>query len=527
MEFGKGFFVALFVILLSLTVVFGPGAGVSGAMDCSTAAFQALPLFDEQFGKPVTGLTATPVAAGPEVPAYCDVRGTMWPEIKFQVVLPSTTWNGKFYMAGGGGFDGRIPNLNTGLALRYATAGCDSGHDGAKEPLATFAYNPPDNSNPNAGQKKLDFAFRSYRETALLAKKIVKAFYGRDARYSYWVGCSEGGREALLMAQRFPELFDGIVVGAPILDLTGAHMWSLWNAQALLGSGSIQVSQLPLLAKAVYAKCDGIDGLVDGLIDDPRACHFDPVTDLPTCDSPSPSCFTTGQIEALKKIYNGVKTSKGGRLFPGEPFGAEVLAPESGWEHWIIGNPSRQQLFGDSSMKFLCLEPQPGPAWTWKEYNFDTDPPRMAAASLLFDMVNPDLRPFKARGGKMIHYHGWGDTALTPLMSVNYYESVMKVMGEKETKEFYKLYMVPGMFHCGGGVGCFDGNRDVDVVKLVNAVAAWVEKGIAPEAIVGSRIVDNRVVRTRPLCPYPEVEKYSGKGDIDKAENFTCVMPAK
>ncbi len=519
----KGLFLALAATLLSLTATFSPWPAPLAAMDCSTNAFQALGLTDEQFGKPVIGLTATPVTAGSQMPAYCDVRGTMWPEIKFRVVLPATTWNERFYMAGGGGFDGTVPNLTTGLSLNYASAGTDSGHDGSKEPLATFAYNSPNNSNPNAGQKKIDFAFRSYRETAILAKKVLRAFYGRDARYSYWVGCSEGGREALLMAQRYPELFDGIVVGAPILNLTKAHMWSVWNSQALLGNGSIAVNQLPMLAGKVYAKCDKIDGLVDGLIDDPRKCDFHPVSDLPKCDTASPSCFTAGQIEALKKIYHGVKTSKGELLFPGMPPGAEVLAPESGWDQWIIGNPSRQQLYGESSMQFLCLNPQPGPTWNWKDYNFDTDPQKMAASSLLFDMTNSDLRPFKARGGKMIHYHGWADTALTPLMSIDYYESVEKFMGKKETNDFYKLYMIPGAFHCGGGVGCFD--RNGDVVKLVNAVAAWVEKGIAPEVIVGSRIVDNHVVRTRPLCPYPAVERYSGTGDINRAENFTCVTP--
>ena len=523
MGFGKGLFLAVAATLLSLVAVSGPWLGTSQAMDCSTDAFQALGLIDEQFGKPVMNLSATPVAADPQLPAYCDVRGTIWPEIKFRVALPATTWNGKFYMAGGGGFNGIIPNLNMGLVLNYATAGTDSGHDASKEPLATFAYNPPDNSNPNAGQKKLDFAYRSYRETALLAKRVVKAFYGSDARYSYWVGCSEGGREALLMAQRFPELFNGIVVGAPILNLTKAHMWSLWNPQALSGNGSIAVNQLPLLADKVYAKCDGIDGLVDGLIDDPRKCSFDPAANLPKCDEASPSCFTAGQIEALKKIYDGVRTSKGELLFPGMPPGAEVLAPDSGWDQWIIGNPSRQQLYGESSMRFLSLTPQPGPAWNWREYNFETDPPRMTTSSLFFDMINPDLRPFKARGGKIIHYHGWADTALTPLMTINYYESVLKFMGEKETNEFYTLYMIPGMFHCGGGVGCFD--RNGDIVNLVNAVVDWVEKGIAPQAIVGSRIVNNLVVRTRPLCPYPAVERYSGTGDINKGENFVCVAP--
>ncbi len=270
MRFGRGFFACLlFVILLT-----GAPPFQARAMDCSTAAFQALGLVDLKFHSPLTHLTATKVAAAaatattPALPEYCEVQGTIRPAITFRLVLPATTWNDRFYMAGGGGFDGSLPNLNQGLVLNYATAGTDSGHAGT--PLdASFAYNPPDNSNPDAAQKKEDFSYRSHSETAHLAKKIIKAFYGRDPRYSYWVGCSEGGREALLMAQRFPELFDGIVAGAPVLYLTKAHMWSIWNARALL-DGPVTIDQLPFLADAVYKKCDGIDGLVDGLIDDPR-----------------------------------------------------------------------------------------------------------------------------------------------------------------------------------------------------------------------------------------------------------------
>jgi hypothetical protein len=464
-----------------------------------------------------------PAAAG--VPEYCEVRGTLAPEIKFAVKLP-TGWNERFYMVGGGGFNGSINDgaMVPALARGYATAGTDSGHDGQKEKLATFAYNPPDNSNPNALQKKLDFAYRSYYDAAVLGKKIIKAYYGSDIRYSYWVGCSEGGREALLMAQRFPELFDGIVVGAPILNLTKAHMWSIWNPRVLAGEGSIAVNQLPFLADAIYKKCDGIDGVVDGLIDDPRTCTFDPAKDLPKCDSASPTCFTAGQIAALKKVYDGVRTSRGELLFPGMPPGAEVLAPTSGWDQWLIGNPSRQQAYGETSMQYLSLDPQPGPGWKWTDYNFDTDPPRMAISSVIFDMTDPYLGPFKARGGKMIHYHGWADTALTPLMSINYYEDVLKLMGEKETKSFYKLYMLPGIFHCGGGAGCYD-RSDVNI--WFDKVVDWVEKGVEPQAIVGSRKdASGKVIRTRPFCPYPEVARYRGTGSIDAAENFTCKNPS-
>jgi feruloyl esterase len=464
-----------------------------------------------------------PAAAG--VPEFCEVRGTIAPEVKFAVKLPAE-WNGRFYMVGGGGFNGSINDgaMTPALARGYATAGTDSGHDGQKEKLATFAYNPPDNSNPNALQKKLDFAYRSYHDTAAMAKKIIKAYYGSDARYSYWVGCSEGGREALLMAQRFPELFDGIIVGAPVLNLTGAHMWSLWNPRALTGDGSIAVNQLPFLADAIYKKCDGIDGLVDGLIEDPRACAFDPAKDLPRCDTASPTCFTTGQIDALKKIYDGVRTSKGELLYPGMPPGAEVLAPTSGWDQWLIGSPSRQQLYGESSMQYLSLNPQPGPAWKWTDYNFDTDPPRMAVSSVLFDMINPDLTRFKKRGGKMIHYHGWADTALTPLMSIAYYEDVLGLMGKKETENFYKLYLLPGIFHCGGGAGCYD---RADVHIWFDRIVDWVEKGIEPRAIVGARKdASGKVIRTRPFCPYPMVARYTGNGDINEAANFTCVEVA-
>jgi hypothetical protein len=209
------------------------------------------------------------------------------------------------------------------------------------------------------------------------------------------------------------------------------------------------------------------------------------------------------------------------------PPGAEVLAPASGWDQWLIGNPSRQQAYGESSMQYLSLNPQPGPGWKWTDFNFDIDPSRMEVSSVLFNTTNPYLGPFKARGGKMIHYHGWADTALTPLMSINYYEDVLKLMGEKETKSFYKLYLLPGIFHCGGGAGCYD-RSDVNI--WFDKVVDWVEKGTEPQAIVGSKKdASGKVTRTRPFCPYPMVARYTGKGDVNDAANFTCVtfIPAK
>lgn len=411
------------------------------------------------------------------------------------------------------------------MNLNYATAGTDSGHVGIALD-ASFAYNPPGNTNPDAAQKKIDFSYRSYDETTTLAKTIINAFYGRGPAYSYWVGCSEGGREALMMAQRFPGHFNGIIAGAPVLYLTKAHMWSIWNPQALFGEGSVAVEQVPALADAIYNKCDGIDGLVDGLIDDPRNCNFVPVEDLPLCDVATATCFTAAQAEALRKIYDGVRNSANEKIFPGMLPGAEVLATTgvagtSGWVPWIIGNPSLQQMIGESSMQYFSLTPQPGPTWVFTDYNFDTDPAKMAATSAMVDMVDPDLSIFKSRNGKMIHYAGWADTALTALMTTDYYQSVLDFMGESETKEFYKLYMIPGTFHCGGGVGCFDSASDV--IQFLNGVREWVENGTEPTSFTGHRVVDDETVRTRPLCPYPEVARYKGTGSVDEAESFTCL----
>jgi feruloyl esterase len=462
-------------------------------------------------------LTAKIVPATDKIPEHCDVRGLILPEVRFAVKLP-TKWNGRFYMVGNGGYAGRIRHerMVPGLMQGYATASTDTGHDGKLEPLGTFA-------NRNK-QKEIDYSFRAIHLTAVTAKEIIEAYYDEDIEYSYFVGCSTGGRQALMEAQRFPEDFDGIVAGAPVLDFTNIQMWGIWNAQALL-SGPVALEKLPILAKAVYANCDGEDGLMDGLIEDPRDCTFDPAKDLPICagDVDGADCFTKAQTTALKKVYEGVKNSKGELIFPGQPPGAEVFseAPpylgggmKSGWHGWLIGSPSMQLLFGHSFMKFMAFE-KDDREYDWKAFNFDTDPPKMAYMSSILDAKDPDLSIFKAHGGKLIQYHGWADTALTPLMTTDYYENVLNLMGA-QTNDFYRLYMVPGMAHCSGGVGC----GDVDwFAPLVN----WVENGIAPEELIGAHKTAGKVDRTRPLCTYPEKAKYKGTGDINDASNFICV----
>ena len=454
------------------------------------------------------------------VPRHCDIRGLMLPDIGFAIKLP-IHWNERFHMKGGGGYAGVIEHsgMEPWLVKGYATASTDAGHDGRAEPGATFAY--------NNRQKELDFAFRAIHETAVLAKEIIEVYYGKPPLYSYFYGSSTGGRQALMEAQRFPNDFDGILCEAPILNFSGIQMWGVWNAQALDGKGSITVEKLPLMEKAVYANCDGIDGLEDGLINDPRECTFDPAKDLPMCpgDVDGPDCFTIAQVEALKKIYGGVKNSQGELIFPGMTPGAEIVGiqalryspkPSSGWYEWIIGSPSRQLRYGSDFMKYLAFEVD-DPGYDWRTYNFDTDPQKMAYISSILDATNPDLSKFKANGGKMITVHPWCDTAITPLQTVNYYESVLELMG-KQTMDFYRLYMVPGTFHASQGAGC-------GIVDWFTPLANWVENGIVPEKIIASRVIDDKVVRTRPLYPYPNVARYKGSGDINDAVNFVCVEP--
>jgi feruloyl esterase len=468
--------------------------------------------------------SATLVAAANNIPEHCDVRGVIAPEAKFAVKLP-TNWNNRFYMVGGGGYAGNLslPQMNAGLQQGYATATTDTGHDSQKEPLGTFAERRAD--NPHADRKKIDYAYLAVHNTALLAKQFINAYYGSAPKYSYWVGCSTGGRQGLMEAQRYPEDFDGYVIGAPVLKVSGENMRGIWNAQAVAqGAGALSHDKMPLIADAVYKKCDGADGAADGLINDPRKCNFDPLKDLPKCagDTDGKDCFTMAQLQGLAKVYGGVRDSKGKLLYPGQPPGAEIAAPGRGgqvvsaWVGSIGGDGGAGAAFGETAMRFMAFEPQRGKTWTWKQFDFDKDPPQLAAFSRMIDATDPDLSKLKKRGGKIIHYHGWADALVNPQPSVDYYESVRKKLGAKQTSEFYKLYLIPGMFHCRGGVGC-------DEADWFSPLVEWVEKGTAPNVIDGKRMVNNTPVMTRPHCPYPQVARYAGSGDVNRAESFRCV----
>lgn len=472
------------------------------------------------FGKEVAITSVRLVPAASNLPEHCEVNGVIWPEAGFVIKLP-TNWNERFQMVGNGGWAGVISTAAVDAAVRlgYASTSTDTGHNAQKEPGATFAM--PSATNPHAARKVIDHGYLAVHETALLAKQAIAAYYGKGPLYSYWVGCSTGGRQGLMEAQRYPEDFDGYVIGAPVLNLTGLQTKAVWNWIAIgPGPGEIRNEKLRALADAVYNKCDALDGLKDGLIENPLACPFDVERDLPRCAAgkDEAACFSPAQIAGLKIVYDGVRDSKGELLFPGMPPGGEAFtpsgrggAPQSGWQGALSGSFN----LGDTFMKYMAFDPAPGANWDYRTFNPERDLPRMSAVALRINATIPDLTAVRARGGKIVHYHGWADPGVTARMSVDYYEAAKKTMGEKETMDFYRFFPVPGMFHCGGGPGC--GNAD-----WLSAVVNWVEKGVAPDMIVGAHVEGGQTTRTRPICAYPMVAKYKGSGSIDEAANFVC-----
>ena len=475
--------------------------------------------------KEIIQIKATAIPASGAVPAYCRVSGSLSPEIAFEVSLP-LKWNGRFYMIGNGGHAGealddasRVSQIQAALQVGFSVAQTNTGHDSRKEPGATFVL-----SNR---QKAIDYAYRAVHLTATTAKDITKYYYNKPVSYAYWNSCSNGGRQGLIEAQRFPEDFDGVVANAPWVDQTGFTIGALWNQQAL-DAAPLTAAKLTLLAEKVMAKCDEVDGLKDGLIDDPRKCPFDPARDLPACNpgTDGPECITAAQAATIAKIYGG-PVSNGKPFFPGFEPGSEAVMPSffgggtsSGWMNMIVSpQPNGKSAdFGlaEGTMQYLVHKP-PKPDYDYKTFNFDKDISLLDEWSTLADAKNPDLSQFRKRGGKLLMTYGWADPILQPRAGINYFEKAVEKNGP-DTTDFFRLFMVPGMSHCSGGIG-------TDRHDPMTAVINWVEKGQAPASMQASRMVDNRVVRTRPLCPYPQVARYSGQGSIDDAANFRCVVP--
>ncbi|HYS08845.1 MAG TPA: tannase/feruloyl esterase family alpha/beta hydrolase [Myxococcales bacterium] len=463
------------------------------------------------------------------LPVFCRVQGTSRPtsdsNIFFEVWLPSATWNGKFLSSGEGGYAG-APNytrlgLDGGLdeLLRrgYATASTDTGHSASDTWWAV-----------GHRQRAVDYLYRAKHLVTVAAKSLVRAYYGRAATHSYFNSCSNGGRQALLEIQRYPDDYDGFVVGAPWNFQSHSNAGFVWNSQALSAAGAaIPAAKLPAINNAVLAACDAADGLTDGVIANPLRCSFNPDT-LLCSGAETTSCLTAAQLGALKKIYAGPSNPRtGAKIFPGFMQGGE-----DGWAG-LVTNLNASGL-GNGYFANLTFE---DPNWDYASFDFDRN---MAFADLkvglLGNAIDPDLSEARRRGIKIIQYHGWNDQTLQPEYSPQYYESVVSRMGGlRKTQSFYRLFMVPGMRHCYFGPGATSFGavgqqippaRDA-VHDIQTALEAWVERGQAPDQMVTTKYTDDaaatRTVRlTRPLCSWPSVPRYTG-GDPNSASSFACV----
>jgi feruloyl esterase len=438
-------------------------------------------------------------------PPYCRVTAVAKPvpdsEIRIEVWLPpAERWNGKFLGTGNGGYSGALSYQAMEHALKqgYATAGSDTGHPGAD---LKFGLGHPEKIN--------DWGYRAVHVMTETARLIVRAYYGRFAAHSYFAGCSTGGQQGLSEAQRFPADYDGIVAGDPGYNRVRLNVGFLWSWAA---AGAVPASKLPVVYRAAIDACDAIDGIKDVVIDDPRRCRFDPGALL--CQGPDGAgCLTAGEVAAVRKVYDGARNPRTGeRIYPGWARGSEAPAagPIGSWAGYFVGRaePARVEFW-----RYWVFD---DPAWDPRSFDFDRDVSYAEAKLAAVSAVDPDLGAFQRRGGKLIMYHGWADPVAPPEDAVGYYERVAGAMGGLEkTAGFFRLFMAPGMAHCGGGPG-------PNTFDALGALDLWVAKGVAPNRILASHSNAGKVDRTRPLCPYPQAARWTGSGSTDDATAFVC-----
>ena len=556
MSFVKRYLVFLAMCaVLAVGILFTSEAQLTGASSCSSLIGLSLPdttiISATEMTAPFVTTVATNSAPTFTVPGpfpFCLIRAKLTPtsdsNIQVEVWLPSPTkWNGKFVGLGNGGLTGAIRHASMVRPLwsGYAVANSDLGHPGSN---ASFAFGHP--------EKLIDYAHRADHLTAMMAKAVVRAYYGAAPRLSYFHGCSNGGHQGLMEAQRYTDDYDGIIAGAP---------WNQWTHQIIefisrtMALEQINRAKLPLITSAVVAQCGGRDGglSTDGYLNDPRDCHFKPRA-LECKGADETTCLTAQEVKAVERIYEGPRNPETGRsLFPGFERGSEF-----GW--------SGLGAFVNSLFQNMVYESNP--TWDYHTFNFSSDvaffDTKLAG---LLNSNSPDLRAFEARGGKLISFHGWIDTTLEPRNTVNYYNSVVAVTGGgldlsntrrkgnkhdddeddddihgrrealERTQDFYRLFMAPGMSHCRGGIGPNDigqtGTPDAHVGAgfppidpdhdLLAALDRWVEHGIAPRKLIASHFTNGVLDRARPLCPYPQVAHYRGKGDPNDSASFVCV----
>ncbi len=409
--------------------------------------------------------------------------------------LPVDGWNGKFQAVGNGGWAGVISFDQMARALQrgYATASTDTGHKGED---TGFLIGHP--------EKVIDFAYRALHEMTVASKSLIATFYGRAPQLSYYQGCSTGGRQGLMAAQRYPEDFDGIIAGAPVYNMIHLNASVLTHQVGVLKDErrKVPAQKLARLADAVREACDAGDGVRDGLISAPDACVFDPST-LLCSGADDPSCLTQPQVDAVKQVYAGVRARNGELIYPGSAYGVE-----SGMR--IQGTPPLP--LQTNVFRYLVHR---DPAWDVLTFDLDRDLPLAIRHAGFIEARDPDLSKFKSRGGKLVIYHGWADPGPSPANSIDYHRKVAETLGGAQDG-WMRLFLAPGMDHCRGGVG-------PNEADFIGALERWRESNVAPDAIVASHRTGDRVDRTRPLCPYPQVAKYKGTGSTDDASNFECV----
>ncbi|HTA44537.1 MAG TPA: tannase/feruloyl esterase family alpha/beta hydrolase [Bryobacteraceae bacterium] len=477
---------------------------LSAAPNCGSMAALSLPNTTIATAETIApGAFPPPPGRGPNagavyktLPAFCRVSAMLKPsadsDIRIEVWMPASGWNGKLESVGNGAWAGTIsyPAMANALAAGYAAASTDTGHTGNN---AEFATGHP--------EKLTDFAWRAVHEMTVASKGIVAAYYASAPKYSYWNGCSTGGRQALAEAQRFPNDYDGIVAGAPanwVTHLQGAQVWTAAMTHKD-EAGYIPPAKYAAIHKAALDQCDALDGVKDGVIEDPKRCKFDPKV-LECKQGDDSSCLTAAQVDVARKIYHGPGN------FPGLEPGSEM-----GWA--TLSGPKPMDLALDT-YRLLVFQ---NPAWNYLTFKGAADENQaVKTIGNLMDSKDPNLKPFFSHNGKLIQYHGWADPGIAPGSSVDYYRSVaVSFGGMDKISDSYRLFMVPGMGHCGGG----DGTSTFD---MVSALDAWVVQSKAPAQIPASKVVSGAVVRTRPLCPYPQVAAWNSTGSTDEAANFTC-----
>jgi feruloyl esterase len=466
------------------------GGGARGGADAPQG--QATPGAAPQAGQRAAG--ARGGGAPPaNIPAHCRVQIVLKPTpdslINMELWLPTQNWNGKFMGVGNGGFAGSIQGLGNdmpqALRLGYATAGTDTGH---QDPGGAWAIGHP--------EKLIDFGYRSTHEMTLKSKEIIKAFYDQNAKYAYFKGCSTGGRMAMMEAQKYPNDYNGIIAGS--LANRHIHMWTAGVARSIElarhPEESLSAEKATLVNQTVMNTCDTLH---EGFLNNPQQCKVDFSRLLCPAGKDDASCLTTPQLKTVETYYGGVKNSKGELIFSGQALGNPIGAQRS----------TNQGPGGTFDLVRIAYN---DPNYDWHKFDLDKDMPFLDKTEGYVDAVKPDLGKFKSSGGKLLITHGWSDTTITPETTVWYYDSVLDKMGKNQS-DWMRLFMVPGMAHCGGGPG-------VNTFDSIGTLEKWVEKGIAPDQMMGTGAQG----LTRPLCPYPQYAEYKGSGDLKDAANWAC-----